>query len=87
MEFNFDKNIYLYKGKHDIYIFGNEVGFNEVIEREAAIIKREDKPYGKNFNFIKKEVRHDILNDFECGWSDCTKIIKRDISVDFLRLR
>ena len=87
MKFDFTKNIYLYKGRCDLYVFGDEAGFEIVVNREATIIEKENKPYGKNYNFIKNEVRHDILNDFECGWSDRTEMISRDVSFSEVRFK
>ena len=84
MKFDFTKNIYLYKGKCDLYVFGDEAGFERVVDLETEA--RRYKYYKCSCDYIKNDVRKAILGDFECGWTDCTKVISKDVSFSWMRI-
>ncbi len=85
MQFDFTKNIYLYKGRCDLYAFGDEAGFERVVDSEALI--RKNDYYNWSDQSVRNDVKQSILNDFESGWTDCTKVISKDVSFSKVRLK
>lgn len=84
MKFDFTKNIYLYKGRCDLYVFGDEAGWEKVVDLETTV--RAHDYYNWNRKSIENDVRQAIINDFESGWADCTKVISKDISFSRVRM-